>query len=101
MEYKFEEKRVAERKPLILDAEYELQGVLCPCQIVDVSTQGIGMRVKGILMVGDKINIILDKHTIVAKVVRVDGNIVGVTFEKLSDKDLDYILNLKTFQNLL
>lgn len=101
MDYKFEEKRRDERKLFILDTEYELKGILCPCQIIDISSQGIKMRVKGILMAGDNIKISFDKHTITAKVVRVDGNIVGVMFEQLSNEELDYIMNLKTFQNLL
>jgi hypothetical protein len=101
MELTFEEKRGAQRRPLILDAQYNLGGSLCQCQIIDISSIGIGMRVKGILVAGDKIDIVLDKNNISATVVRVDGNIVGVKYEKLPDEILDYIINLKTFKNLL
>ncbi len=96
MDYKFDDRRRDVRKPLLLDAEYELNGTLCSCNIVDISARGIGMRVKGCLIVGDKINIILDKNNITAKVVRVDGNIVGVMFDQLSNEMLNYILSLNT-----
>lgn len=97
MDSKFEERRNNERKPLILDAKYEFNKTMCSCQIIDITSQGMTIRVKGFLMAGDKINITLDKNNFAATVDRVDGNIIGVKFEQLSDEQLDYIMNSKNF----
>jgi hypothetical protein len=58
------------------------------------------MRVKGFLINGDNITISLDKHQIPAKVTGVNGNIVTVAFDEITDEELNYILNLTSFQTL-
>lgn len=89
------EKRRAERLQLQISAFYEWNGITCPCNIIDISSVGIGMRVKGILEAGDQIVVILGKHNLKSKVVRVDGNIVGVAFEAISTDELNDIISLK------
>ncbi len=93
----FSEKRKYERRPLQMPSVYILNDIQCPCHIIDISSQGIGMRVKGYLEIGDVVKIVLGKLDILAKVVRVEGNIIGVMFDLLTDEQLNYILELRTF----
>jgi len=89
------EKRRAERLQLQISATYEWSGITCPCQIIDISSVGIGMRVKGILEIGDQVVVILGKHFLNSKVVRVDGNIIGVAFEAITPEQLEDIISLR------
>lgn len=89
------EKRIYERISLQLPAVYILNGTECPCHIVDISLQGIGMRVRGALDKGDTLRIILGRLDLKSTVVRVDGNIVGVTFDQLTEAQLNEILSIK------
>lgn len=91
----FMDKRKYERKPMQMPATYILNDIECPCHIIDISSQGIGMRVRGCLETGDLVKIILGNMKLNAKVVRVDGNIVGVMFELLTDEQLNGILALR------
>ncbi len=90
-----EERREEERKPLVLDSEYEFNGALCPCKIINLASRSITLNVKEPLIVGNSIKIVLGKEIITAKVIRVDGDVAGAMFDKLSDEQLDYILKLK------
>lgn len=91
------EKRQHERKPLQLETIYTWNGIECPCSVVDISLKGIGLRVKGTLVVGDEITVKLDRHTLHVTVVRVDGNIVGGTLAQLNEEQLNSILGIKSF----
>ncbi len=80
-----------------MEAVYELKEIQAACEILDISSIGLKMRVKGLLYKDDKVNIKLDKETFQAVVINVNGNIIGVRFEKLSDIQLNYLLKLKDF----
>jgi len=89
------EKRQYERKSLEIDAEYDWCGCKCPCFIVDISLQGVGIRVRGCLTVGDNIILIIGTEKIPACIVRVDGSFVGVKFGRITDNQMNYFLELK------
>ncbi len=89
------ERRQFERKLLEIDAEYDWNGCVCPCFIVDVSVQGVGMRVKGCLAVNDNITLMIGMEMINAIVAHVDGTFVGIKFNSLTEKQMNYILDLK------
>lgn len=91
------EKRKAERKPTNINAFYDLNGIQGSCEISDISSTGLKMRVKGLLYEGDHINIKIDNQIYKSIVANTNGNIVGVRFEKLSDTQLNYIMKLQGF----
>lgn len=91
------EARKAERKPVHIEAAYDLNGIKASCEILDISSTGLKMRVKGLLYKDDRINIMLDKQTFPSVVMNVDGNIIGVKFDGLSEAQMNYLLNLKDF----
>ncbi len=93
----FEERKKSERKPVCMEAVYELKGIQAACEILDISSTGLKMRVKGLLYKDDKVNIKLDKQIFPSVVMNVNGNIIGVRFEQLSDVQLNYLLKLKDF----
>jgi hypothetical protein len=94
------ERRSFERRPLQLNANYKFNNIEYPCTIVDISLQGMGLRVKAALAVGDILEVLIEKQIIPAKIVRVDGNIVGIKYDLLTDEQLEYIINLKNFEGL-
>ncbi len=91
------EARKAERRPVCIDANYELKGIKAACEILDISSTGLKMRVKGLLYKDDQVNIKMDNQIFPSVVMNVDGNIIGVKFSQLSDTHLDYLLKLKDF----
>ncbi len=90
-----ENKRSFERKKIDISSTYEWNGIKCPCFITDISSGGMGLRVKGTLAFGDIISVKLGKENIKATVVRVDGAIVGTSFKDLPEKQLYYILDFE------
>lgn len=88
----FEERRQAERTAVKKDAIYVWKKHESPCEIIDISSKGLKLRVKGILELGDDIDIKVGSQTIKAKVVHVEGNIVGVNFDQISDFQLNYLI---------
>lgn len=93
----FEERRKTERKSVQMEAVYELKGIQAACEILDISSTGLKMRVKGLLYENDQVNIKLDRQTFPSVVINTSGNIVAVKFEKLTDAQLNYFLKLKEF----
>ena len=91
----FADKRKFERRPLQMPAVYIWEGIECPCHVIDISSQGIGMRVKGCLAKGDVVEIVLGRLRLKSTVVRVDGNIIGVTYDLLTTEQLNEIIELR------
>ncbi len=91
------EARKAARKPVCIEAAYELNGIKADCAILDISSSGLRMRVKGLLYKNDKVNIKLDDQKFPSMVVYVEGNIIDVHFMELTDSQLNYIFKLKGF----
>lgn len=89
------ETRKAERKPVHIEAFYELKGIKAACEILDISSTGLKIRVKGLLYKNDKVNIIMDDIAFSSVVISVDGNIIGTRFMGLTDSQMSYLLNRK------
>jgi hypothetical protein len=97
-----DERRQYERVSVQLSSNYEQNGSLYPCNIVDLSPQGLCMRTNSLLLIGDCINIHLESNILFSKVVRTDGNIVGVWFQNLTNQQINFIkwrCNTSTGQN--
>jgi c-di-GMP-binding flagellar brake protein YcgR len=85
------------RIPVNLKATYYLKDMQGEGRIIDISTGGIGMEVKQIFVVGDLVRIIfrlpdqgseIDFWGIVRNV---NGNIVGINFEEISNENRERI----------
>ncbi len=85
------ENRAAPRTPVNLHISCEQNGRVTPCEITDLSPQGIGIRINSLLVPGDKVNMIIGDHTLRAAVVRSNGNMVGLWFRDLTNDQLSYI----------
>jgi hypothetical protein len=79
------------RTQIKLTASFERNGRINPCDIIDLSLQGAGIRVNNSLVPGDKVNIIIGDHTLPSAVVRQSGNTVGLRFRELTNDLLNYI----------
>lgn len=93
MTYNIDERQKNDKS--LLDAEYELNGAFYPCQIINILSDCLTMRVKSFFVIGDNIRIKLDKYIFRAIVAGVDGNIITMKFEQLSDEKLHFIMDLK------
>lgn len=91
------EARKAERKPVCLQAVYALKGIIASCEILDISSTGLKMRVKGLLYKGDQVDIKIENQLFLSEVINVEGNIIGVKFKQLSDIQLNFLLKMKEF----
>lgn len=95
----FEEKRRNERSPVLITASYIFNKIESPCEIRDISSEGIKMRVKSFFVRDDIMKIKLGVQTLTGKVVRVDGNIISVKFEQLTNEQLNSILEIQQVRN--
>ncbi len=89
------EKRSFERKRIEISSFYEWNGIKCPCSIVDITSEGIGLLVKGCLALGDTINLKLGNENITVSVVRVNGSNIGTRYKDIPENQLNYILNFE------
>jgi hypothetical protein len=92
----FEQKK-AERTKLWIEAVYELNGIKANCDILDITSKGLKIRVKGLLYKNDRVNIIAGNQNFPSIVVNVEGNIIDIRFMEISDSQLSYIFKLKGF----
>ncbi len=83
--------RAESRTQIKLTASCEQNGSITECDIIDISPQGIGIRVKCLLVPGDEVKIILGDNTLPARVVRSNGNMAGLWFHDLGDTQLNYV----------
>jgi hypothetical protein len=83
--------RVSARSHIKLIASFEHDGNVTECDVIDLSPQGLGIKVNGSLATGDAINIVFGDHVLPSKVVWTDGNKVGLYFDELPDVDSRYI----------
>jgi len=95
-----QERREFERKPLQLEAKYEINYKEFPCYIIDISLQGMGIRVNDPLKVGVSVKILIEQQVISGRVIRVEGNIAGIRYDLLKSKQLDYISEIKQITDI-
>jgi hypothetical protein len=86
-----EELRSFPRVAVDLHVSCERNGKVDSCEVVDISPQGIGLRINSLLVPGDKVNIIIGEQTLPATVVRSNGNLVGLWFRELTNSQSGYI----------
>ncbi len=85
------DKRASSRVTVNQSASYMINGHVYPCEIIDLSPQGAGLRVSSLLVPGDTVNINSGDYTLPAKVVRSEGNKVGLWFHQLAVDQLNYL----------
>ncbi|GEM_PF-2255761 len=83
--------RSEHRTSINIMASCERNGNIMECDVIDISPQGAGIRVNSLLVPGDSVNIILGDHSLPSKVVRTNGNKVGLWFHDLSGAQISYI----------
>ena len=83
--------RSAPRIRVKFTAICERDGKGTECEIIDLSPQGIGIRVNILLVPGDIALIKIGEHHMPAKVVRASGNLFGLWFRDLTGDQLEYI----------
>src|SRR5271157_3484980 len=77
-------KRIGQRVNVSISASCRQGGSIAPCDIVDLSPQGVGVRVKSLLVPGDVIDIIIGDKELTAKVVQAKGNLIRLNFQQLT-----------------
>src|SRR5208283_1387543 len=90
-EIEMTDNRSAPRTNVKFTALCERDGKATECEIIDISPQGLGIRVNILLVPGDIALIKIGDQHLPTKVVRANGNIFGLWFRDLSDKQLEYV----------
>jgi hypothetical protein len=67
---------------------------IAPCEITDLSPQGISIRIDKELKPGDRVNIVSSGHILPAVVVRSDKRNTGLLFLELTNSQSSYVKRL-------
>ena len=67
---------------------------ITPCEIIDLSPEGVCIKIDDQLLPGDRVNIILAGHLLPATVARSEGNKTGLLFCELTSAQSKYIKQL-------
>lgn len=89
------ERRNSERFPHYYETAYIYMGSRCECTVIDISVEGLGMRVKVPHQEGEAVTVHLSGRRFAGRIARVNGNEVGVRFESVTEAAAEDILRIR------